>query len=78
MLISVPIVILGSHLVVMVADNAPRFDIARGCRLDNKNRCRDTWRVARRRHGKPSSQDRTTEQMWLRADRSFRIRGDPS
>src|SRR5438046_10758779 len=35
MLISVPIVILGSHLVVMVADNAPRFDIARVCRLDN-------------------------------------------
>lgn len=35
MLISVPIIILGSHLVVMVADNVPRFDIARGCRLDN-------------------------------------------
>jgi hypothetical protein len=35
MLISVPIIILGSHLVVTVADNVPRFDIARGCRLDN-------------------------------------------
>jgi hypothetical protein len=32
--ISVPIIILGSHLVVMVADNVPRFDIMRGCRLD--------------------------------------------
>ena len=35
MLISVPVIILGSHLVVMAADNVPRFDIARGCRLDN-------------------------------------------
>jgi hypothetical protein len=35
MLISMPIIVLGSHLVVMVADNVPRFDIARGCRLDN-------------------------------------------
>lgn len=35
MLISVPVIILGSHLVVMVADSVPRFDIARGCRLDN-------------------------------------------
>jgi len=35
MLISVPVIILGSHLLVMVADNVPRFDIARGCRLDN-------------------------------------------
>lgn len=35
MLISAPIVILGSHLVIMVADNVPRFDISRGCRLDN-------------------------------------------
>jgi hypothetical protein len=35
MLISFPIIILGSHLVVTVADNVPKFDIARGCRLDN-------------------------------------------
>jgi hypothetical protein len=35
MLISAPIIILGSQLVVMVADKVPRFDIARGCRLDN-------------------------------------------
>ena len=35
MLISVPIIILGPHLVLMVADNVPRFDIARGCRLDS-------------------------------------------
>jgi hypothetical protein len=35
MLISAPIIILGSHLFIMVADKVPRFDIARGCRLDN-------------------------------------------
>ena len=35
MLISVPIIILGSHLAIPVADNVPKFDIARGCRLDN-------------------------------------------
>ena len=35
MLISFPIIILGSHLVITVADNVPKFDIARGCRLDN-------------------------------------------
>jgi hypothetical protein len=36
MLISIQIVILGSHLAITVADNnVPRFDIARGCRLDN-------------------------------------------
>jgi hypothetical protein len=34
MLISFPIVILGSHLAMTVADNVPRFDIARNCRLD--------------------------------------------
>jgi len=34
MLISFPIAILGSHLVMTVADNVPRFDIARNCRLD--------------------------------------------
>jgi hypothetical protein len=35
MLISVPIIILGSHLAITVADNVPKFDIARGCRVDN-------------------------------------------
>lgn len=35
MLISVPMIILGSHLAITVADNVPKFDIARGCRLDN-------------------------------------------
>jgi hypothetical protein len=35
MLISAPIIILGSHLFIMVAEKVPRFDIARGCRLDN-------------------------------------------
>jgi hypothetical protein len=35
MLISAPIIILGSHLIIMVADKVPRFDIVRGCRLDN-------------------------------------------
>jgi hypothetical protein len=35
MLISVPIIVLGSHLAITVADNVPKFDIARGCRVDN-------------------------------------------
>jgi hypothetical protein len=35
MLISFPIIVLGSHLAITVADNVPKFDIARGCRLDN-------------------------------------------
>jgi hypothetical protein len=35
MLIPAPIIILGSHLFMMVADQVPRFDVARGCRLDN-------------------------------------------
>jgi hypothetical protein len=35
MLISAPIIILGSHLFIVVADQVPRFDVARGCRLDN-------------------------------------------
>jgi hypothetical protein len=35
MLISAPIIILGSHLFIMVADKVPRFDITRGCRLDS-------------------------------------------
>jgi hypothetical protein len=35
MLISVPIMILGSHLAITVADNVPKFNIERGCRVDN-------------------------------------------
>jgi hypothetical protein len=35
MLISAPIIILGSQLAIVVADNVPKFDIERGCRLDN-------------------------------------------
>ena len=35
MLISAPIIIVGSQLFMMVADQVPKFDIARGCRLDN-------------------------------------------
>ena len=35
MLISAPIIVLGSRLAVLVADDVPRFDIERGCRLDN-------------------------------------------
>jgi hypothetical protein len=35
MLILAPIIILGSHLFIVVADKVPRFDITRGCRLDN-------------------------------------------
>ena len=34
MAISVPIMILGS-LAITVADNVPKFDIARGCRIEN-------------------------------------------
>ena len=34
MAISIPIMILGS-LAITVADNVPKFDISRGCRLDN-------------------------------------------
>jgi hypothetical protein len=33
--ISVPIMILGSQLAFTVADNVPKFDIARGCRVEN-------------------------------------------
>ena len=35
MLISFPTIILGFQMVIMVADNVPKFDIERGCRLDN-------------------------------------------
>jgi hypothetical protein len=35
MLISAPIIVVGSHLFIMVADKVPKFDIARGCRLEN-------------------------------------------
>jgi hypothetical protein len=34
MLIPIPL-ILASHLVIAVADNVPKFDIARGCKIDS-------------------------------------------
>jgi hypothetical protein len=34
MLIPIPL-ILASHLVIVVADNVPKFDIARGCKIDS-------------------------------------------
>jgi hypothetical protein len=35
MLIPVSILILASHLVIAVADDVPKFDIARGCKVDS-------------------------------------------
>jgi hypothetical protein len=35
MLIPVSIMILTSQLVIAVADNVPKFDIARGCKVDS-------------------------------------------
>jgi hypothetical protein len=35
MLFPVSIMILASHLVIAVADDVPKFDIARGCRTDS-------------------------------------------
>ena len=32
--ISFPMIVMGSQLVVAVADGVPKFDIARSCRLD--------------------------------------------
>jgi hypothetical protein len=32
--ISISIIVVSSQLVVTVADNAPKFDIARNCKLD--------------------------------------------
>ncbi len=35
MIVPIPFVILASQLVNAVADHAPKFDIARGCRVDS-------------------------------------------
>jgi len=35
MTVPLPALILGSYLVLMAADNVPKFDIERGCRIDN-------------------------------------------
>jgi hypothetical protein len=35
MLVPVSILVLASHLIIAVADDVPKFDIARGCRLDS-------------------------------------------
>jgi hypothetical protein len=35
MLVPVSIMILASHLVITVADDVPKFDIARGCKIDS-------------------------------------------
>src|SRR6266852_9934777 len=35
MLVSVSIIILASQLVIAVADTVPKFDIARGCKVDS-------------------------------------------
>jgi len=32
--ISISMIVVSSHLVVAVADNVPKFDIARNCKLD--------------------------------------------
>jgi hypothetical protein len=35
MLVPVSIIILASQLVIAVADDLPKFDIARGCKIDS-------------------------------------------
>ena len=35
MLIPISMVVLGTQLVITVADGVPQYDIARGCRLDS-------------------------------------------
>jgi hypothetical protein len=35
MLVPVSILVFASHLLIAVADDMPKFDIARGCRLDS-------------------------------------------
>ena len=35
MLLKLSMVILGSQLVIAVADDVPRFDIAKGCKIDS-------------------------------------------
>jgi hypothetical protein len=35
MLVPVSIMIIASHLVITIADDVPKFDIARGCKIDS-------------------------------------------
>jgi len=35
MFIPISMIVLGTQLVITVADGVPKYDIARGCRLDN-------------------------------------------
>jgi hypothetical protein len=35
MLIPISMVALGTQLVIAMADGVPKYDIARGCRVDN-------------------------------------------
>jgi hypothetical protein len=35
MLLKLPMIVLGSHLVIAVADDVTKFDIAKGCKLDS-------------------------------------------
>jgi hypothetical protein len=35
MMVPIPIMILASQLVIAVADDVPKFDIARGCKVDS-------------------------------------------
>ena len=34
MMVPIPIMILASQLIVAIADDVPKFDIARGCKVD--------------------------------------------
>ncbi len=35
MLIPISMIVLGTQLVIAVADGVPKYDIARGCRVDS-------------------------------------------
>jgi hypothetical protein len=35
MLLPIPVMILASQLVIVVSDDIPKFDIARGCKIDS-------------------------------------------
>jgi hypothetical protein len=35
MLLKLSMIVLGSHLVIAAADDVPRFDIAKGCKVDS-------------------------------------------
>jgi hypothetical protein len=35
MMVPIPIMILASQLIVAIADDVPKFDIARGCKVDS-------------------------------------------